>query len=64
MRVTNVEELESDEKVSVKIGKTGKRFFFSCRGFLGTVSIREYAVFATGSTCYSRVWSCPSLSAI
>ena len=24
MRVTNVEELESDEKVSVKIGKTGK----------------------------------------
>lgn len=56
MRVTNVEELENDEKVSVKIGKTG--------GFLGTVSIREYAVFVTGSTCFSRVWSCPSLSAI
>ena len=32
MRVTNVEELESDEKVSVKIGKTGKRFFFFLPG--------------------------------
>lgn len=61
MRVTNVEELESDESLSVKNWKNWEAVFFSCRAFLGTVSIREHAVFVTASTCFSRVWSCPSL---
>ena len=56
MRVTNVEELESDERKSVKNWKNFEAFFFSCREFLGTVSIREYAVFVTASTCFSPVW--------